>query len=265
MYTNICLRPFARSGGNGTGSFVWTFRLRDGTIEIRLIVERCEVLRSICEYRVIALAVGVIAALAGNAFSATFLSSTPIVIPGPGSSTGTSILVSGQGTSIVSIAVEIEGFTETHPDDVGLVLVGPTGAALALLGDGGGNTSVTNLNVTFSDTAASLVPQNTPLVAGSFKPSQYASLGSFPSPGPGVAYSSPAVFGTSTFTTTFQGKNPNGSWSLYTIDPVSGDTGEISLGWNVQITAVPEPASLSLIAVAGTGLACGRRRRVLRD
>ena len=216
--------------------------------------------RSIYSYRALSVAVGLIAALAGNAFSATFTNSTPIVLPAPGSSNGTSIPVSGIGNSITSLSVEIEGFTETHPDNVGLVVVGPTGAALAIQGDCGGIAEATNLNLTFSDAGAGLLPQNPPMTSGTFKPTQYASIGSFPSPGPGLAYNSPAIFGTSSLTATFQGSNPNGTWSLYAIDPVSGDSGEISNGWNLQVEAVPEPASLSIIAAAGVYLACRRRR-----
>jgi hypothetical protein len=221
--------------------------------------------RSIYSYRVLSVAVGVIAALAGNVFSATFENSTPIVLPGPGSSNGTSISVSGIGNSISSVSgqsvsVEIEGFSSTDPSDVGLVLVGPTGAALAVLGGGGNSEGVEGLNILFTDTAASLIPQG-PFSSGSYKPTQYGSLGSFPSPGPGLAYNSPSTFGASTFAGTFVGTNPNGTWSLYAIDPISGDSGEISDGWNLQINAVPEPASLSLIAVGAIALLARRCRR----
>jgi hypothetical protein len=134
-----------------------------------------------------------------------------------------------------------------------------------LEGDCGGSTAASNLNITFSDSAASLLPFGSAFPSGTFKPAQYASIGSFPSPGPGLAYSSPAPFGTDTLSQTFMDTNPNGNWSLYSIDPVSGDSGEISNGWSLQIVAVPEPASLALIAVGGACLACRRGRRVLRD
>lgn len=221
--------------------------------------------QSICTYRVLSIAVAVIGVLAGNAFSATFTNASPIVIPGPGSSNGSSISVSGLGNSITSLVVGIDGFSHSDPHDVGLVLVGPTGAVLAIQGAAGGSTGVTALNLTFSDSAASQLPQNTVLTAGTYKPTQYASIGSFPSPGPGLAYKSPAPFGTSTLFQTFAPTNPNGTWSLYAMDPVSDDVGQISGGWNLQITATPEPASLSLIAIAGVHLACGRRRCVVRD
>jgi hypothetical protein len=216
--------------------------------------------RSIYSNRVLLWGVGVIAALTGRATAAMFSNSASIVIPGPGSSSGSSISVSGLGNSITSVSVEIESFTDADPNSVGLVVVGPTGAALALLGACGGSQGISPINVAFSDTASSIPLNN--LVSGTFKPTQYASLGSFPSPGPGLAYNSPATFGSSTLASTFDGSNPNGTWSLYAIDSVSGSTGEISNGWNLQVNAVPEPASFSLIAVAGALLACRRRRHV---
>jgi type 1 fimbria pilin len=221
--------------------------------------------RSIYSYRVLSVAVSVIAALTGKAFSATFTNSSSIELPGPGSSNGTSISVSGLGNSIANesgqtVSVELKDFSSTDLSDVGLVLVGPTGAALALLGGGGGSQDATDLTIAFNDTAASLVPQNAALPSGTYKPTQYGSIGSFPSPGPGLAYNSPSTFGVSTFLDTFVGTNPNGTWSLYAIDPVSGDSGEISEGWTLQINAVPEPASLSLVAVSAIALLARRRR-----
>lgn len=142
------------------------------------------------------------------------------------------------------MSVEIEGFSDTDPRDVGLVVVGPTGAALAIQGACGGSTNVLGLNLVFSDAAASQIPQNT-LFTGTYKPTQYASIGSFPSPGPGLTYHSPAPFGTATLATTFDGSNPNGTWSFYAIDPVSGDSGEISNGWILQVHAVPVPGDFN--------------------
>ena len=86
---------------------------------------------------VLGVAVGIIAALAGEAFSAEFSNHTPILIPGSGSANGSAsvypsvISVSGLADSInfvSSVSVEIVGFSDTDPSDVRLTLVGPTGA-----------------------------------------------------------------------------------------------------------------------------------------
>jgi hypothetical protein len=121
-----------------------------------------------------------------------------------------------------------------------LVLVGPSGAALVLVGGCGGSWSASFLNLRFLDAAVSL-PPGSPLITGSFKPIQCARLGSFPAPGPGLAYLSPAPVGTWTLTTQFVGTKPNGLWSLYAFDPVSGDSGQIAGGWSLEIDATPRP------------------------
>jgi large repetitive protein len=217
--------------------------------------------RSIYSYRVLSVAVIVIAALAGDAFATTtFVNTTSIAIPAPGISNGTSISVIGIGNSITSVSVDLKFFSDTDVGDLGLVLVGPTGAALSLMGNCGGSGEVSDLELTISDAATSLFPQDTTFASGSYKPTQYGSIGSFPSPGPGLAYNSSPTFGASSLSATFQDTNPNGNWSLYAIDPVSGDSGEISQGWDLQINAVPEPASLSLITVGAIALLSRRSR-----
>jgi hypothetical protein len=222
--------------------------------------------RSIYAYRALCVAVGVFAAFSGKAYSASFTNPAAFAIPGPGSSNGSAIAVSGLGNSITSVSVELIGFSATNPSDVGLVLVGPTGAALVLQGAAGGSVGVTAFNLTYSDGATSI--PNGPFTSGTFAPTQYASIGSFPSPGPGLAYDSPALFGTRTLTAEFAGTNPNGTWSLYAIDPVAGDSGGISHGWNLQVVAVgpisppaPEPSSLILASLGIAGMAGYRLRR----
>jgi hypothetical protein len=216
--------------------------------------------RSIKPSRVLSIAIGMIAAFAGSACAAIFSNSASITLPAPGTSSGSSIAVSGVGNSLTAVSVQILNFSATNPSDVGLVLVDPAGAAMALMGDAGGTSAIQNFNVTFSDSGGSLVPAGGGIVSGTFKPTQYAPIGSFPSPGPGNAYVSPAVFGTTTLLSAFGGINPNGTWSLYAIDTASGNSGQIAGGWDLQVQSVPEPASLSIIAVAGACLAARPRR-----
>jgi subtilisin-like proprotein convertase family protein len=56
----------------------------------------------------------------------------------------------------------------------------------------------------------------------------------------------------------FAGVDPNGSWTLFVADVDSGAQGSL-LGWGLDITAVPEPASATLL-VTGIGLLLIRRR-----
>ena len=47
----------------------------------------------------------------------------------------------------------------------------------------------------------------------------------------------------------FNGMDPNGLWTLYLADVSPGGEGTL-VGWGLQITAVPEPASLTLLGCA---------------
>lgn len=56
----------------------------------------------------------------------------------------------------------------------------------------------------------------------------------------------------------FDGLSKGGEWMLHVSDNATGDTGQV-LGWSLHITNVPEPSSLSLLALSG--LMFFRRRR----
>jgi len=59
----------------------------------------------------------------------------------------------------------------------------------------------------------------------------------------GTTYS--VDFGTSGFNSTFNGQNPNDTWTLFFADSVPGDTTTLN-GWSLDITAVPEPINAAL-------------------
>ncbi|HWA98361.1 MAG TPA: PEP-CTERM sorting domain-containing protein [Pirellulales bacterium] len=227
-----------------------------------------------CVCRISLLAVGLWVALAGKGYSATIDGSTIAVsgLPNP---------ISGNDY----ITVTLHGFSATNTSDVDVVVVGPTGAALVLLGGVGSTSPVGPFNITFDDTATSGV---TPDLSspGSFKPTQIGPIGSFPAPGPGLAYESPAPFGTSLLGNlnaagVFTGLDLNGTWSLYAMDTVSGDRTEIANGWSLNITlpgmpgnvstftnrtaivvpTVPEPGTLFLAAFGLASLAASDRKR----
>lgn len=137
-----------------------------------------------------------------------------------------------------SVKVTLNGFSHTFPDDVGILLVGPTGAALLLQSGVAQGQDANNITYTFSDSGATQLPDDTAITAGTFKPTAHYTGDSFPAPGPGTTYGNPgpAGGGTATFASVFGGTNPNGNWNLFVRDFVPGDSGSISGGWSLEIT-----------------------------
>ncbi|HEY0547214.1 MAG TPA: VCBS repeat-containing protein [Pyrinomonadaceae bacterium] len=142
-----------------------------------------------------------------------------------------------------SVKVTFNGFTHSFPDDVGIVLVGPTGAALLIQDAAGDDPDMDGVTYTLSDNGADFLPDDLAWGPGTYKPSAYFSTDIFPAPGPGAAYDVPGPTdgSTATFASTFGGTNPNGVWSLYVADFADEDSGLISGGWNLEINTGPPP------------------------
>ncbi len=159
---------------------------------------------------------------------------TPPTIASPYPSTNQ---VTGLAGSIVTkVTVELSGFAHQFPSDVDIILVGPQGQNAVLMGNTGSETKspVTNLDLILDDAAASNLPLDTPLVSGTFKPTQRNPFAfDFPAPAPPNS----ALMGT--FLSNFIGTAPDGTWSLYVVDDTSPDSGVITGGWSLTITTTP--------------------------
>ena len=196
----------------------------------------------------------------------------PPEIPGTADRYPSKIDVAGQG-AVTSVTVTITSYFHTFPDDVDILLVGPTGATCLLMTDCGGDNAVNNINLTFDDSAPSQLPDNpeVAIVTGPYRPTQGTSATGL-CPGDGIDNCVPANFPTNgvpgpqppsgpygTALSVFNGTNPNGTWKLYVIDDSTGDSGDIFNGWTLNITAPPVcpgsifPGSQSYSAAAGMG------------
>lgn len=186
-----------------------------------------------------------------------FSNTTPITIPGgaPETSSGpaapypSNITVSGVSGTVTKATVTLTNLNHGYPNDIDILLVGPTGASVILMSDTGGNLDLVNVNLTFDDAAAASLPDEGQIVSGTYKPTNIGTGDTFAAPAPAAPYG--------TTLSVFNGTNPNGTWSLYVMDDLGGDSGSIAGGWTLTLQS-PTAASVSIsgrvMTVNGRGL-----------
>jgi subtilisin-like proprotein convertase family protein len=165
----------------------------------------------------------------------TFSNPAPILIPatgtsGPAAPYPSTINVAGVVGPVSKVTVTLKNMNHTFPDDVDVLLVGPGGQKLLLMSDAGGSADLVNNTYTFDDTAAGTLADGALNASGTYKPSNFGTGDTFPAPAPVGPYTDPQLL------SVFNGVNPNGTWSLYVVDDVGGDVGNINLGWELNIT-----------------------------
>jgi subtilisin-like proprotein convertase family protein len=167
--------------------------------------------------------------------TATFTNPEAITIPDSGTATPypSTIAVAGLTGSISNVTVTIRGLTHTFLRDLQILLVGPAGQNVYLMGDvGNSNPGVVNATYTFSDSAASFINPFVIPPSGTYKPSNDGSLENLPAPAP----QQPPAYGTTL--SVFNGTNPNGTWQLYVFDDAGSDQGVINNGWQINISTL---------------------------
>ena len=212
-------------------------------------------------------------------------------IPGTGTGSGTAphspagvypqaLTVSGLTGMIATMRVTLYGVSHTFPDDMEVLLEGPTGATFVLMADAGGGTDIVDATITFDDASTTILPGATVIASGSYEPANYTTpISDFPIPAPVGPYMEPGTtltsFGAPTMADVFGGTDPNGAWNLYIRDDAAGDAGGIE-GWGIQF-AGPTAGEVSIsgrainengrgianqtVSVTGGGLASPRTTR----
>jgi len=162
--------------------------------------------------------------------NATGANSFNIIVPDSGVANPypSQIQVSGLTGLITGVSVSLENFSHNFPDDVDILLVSPSGRKIVLMSDAGGNTPVSNKTITFTDSAANSLPDETALTTGIFRPANYGDADTFPSPAPQGSTDGNSL-------SAFTGSNPNGTWSLYVVDDQGNNAGQIASGWSLDI------------------------------
>ena len=165
----------------------------------------------------------------------TYCNTGPITVPDSGPTTPypSHITISGITDTPSAVSATLTGLSHSAPIDLDVLLAGPDPTDnVILLSDAGGQDAVSEVDLTFADSAAG--PVSGGVTSGTFRPTNDDTDGadSFPAPAP-----SPS--GATTMATFLTG-SINGQWSLYVVDDATGDSGSISGGW--CITAhVPAP------------------------
>lgn len=158
--------------------------------------------------------------------------------------------VSGMTGNVTKVTVTLTNITHTTPNDIDIMLQAPSGERATIMSDtGGGVTAINNVTITLDDAAANSIP--TPIVAGTYKPTDVDIVADNPWPA-----GAPAESGTSALTT-FNGVAANGTWKLWICDDTSGDTGSIG-GWSITVTsAAGASATTTTVASSGSPTAFG--------
>ena len=193
----------------------------------------------------------------------TFLNSETITVPNgaPGTTQGpagpypTTIEVSGLPNGVITdVDLLLLDVTHKVPEDIDILLSSSDGRHVMPISDVGRIISVTNVDLTLDDEAASSLPQSE-LTSGAFRPTDINSAGQ---PADTFAAPAPAPDG-SVALSTFDGANPNGTWRLFVTDNANGDVGDLG-GWALRITAEVDLATVDEQVPTGKDTKKGKRK-----
>lgn len=130
--------------------------------------------------------------------------------------------------TIEKLTVTIHGFSHTYPDDVWILLTNSAyaNAKFVLMGGCGGGTDVNGVDLTFDIDAATDLPDASTLVSGTYRPTTFGTIPTFPAPAPAGPYSP-----LSDVQTVFS----QNQWRLFVYDAASPDSGTID-SWSLKFT-----------------------------
>lgn len=176
--------------------------------------------------------------------TSAWVNTNTITIPdyGVGTPYPSSINVTGLVGRVSKATVTLNGVRHGFPHDINVLLVSPSGTNVLTMSHTGGGHSVTNITLTFDDTAAGSLANYGPISSGVFKPTSYEG----PVHLPGTAPSSSYRFALSDLSWT----EPNGAWLLYVYDDSIGDAGSIARGWSLNLTTVVTVGPVVNLAVS---------------
>jgi len=215
--------------------------------------------RSAKVFTVAAVSVGLMWAMLLPASAVVFSNPAQIILPAPAVGVPpptpaalypSNIVVSGLTGNIIDVNVTLHGVDCSartvdfaYPEDMDILVVGPTGANALIMSDAGGDNEqvpplqFSDITLTFDDQAANQLPADTQLTSGTFRPVDDDDDVDPRDPAGPDAFAPPAPAPSgNTMLSVFNGTNPNGTWSLYVVDDFPGpDNCVIRRGWSIDI------------------------------
>ncbi len=169
---------------------------------------------------------------------------------GPANPYPSDIAVSDVNGDVSAVTVTVSNLIHSYPHDIGMLLVGPTGASCVLMSAVADYSTITSpITVTFDQTA-SLLPDQGDIVSASYRPADYfaGDYGTIET----FSNSLVPVGPYNTNLTVFSSLPANGTWSLYIEDDAEGDAGAISNGWGLAFTVITPVNQVADLAVSIT-------------
>jgi uncharacterized repeat protein (TIGR01451 family) len=156
---------------------------------------------------------------------------------GPANPYPSAMVVSNINGDVSAVTVTVSNLIHSFPNDIGMLLVGPSGASCVLMSAAANESTITTpITVTFDQNAALVVPPYGEIVSGSYQPADYYAS----QHGTTETFSkSPVPVGPyNTNLAVFAGTSANGTWSLYIEDDTDGDAGTNLNGWGLAFTTI---------------------------
>lgn len=129
------------------------------------------------------------------------------------------ITVKNQPGRITDVDLALVGLSHGFLGDVDAVLVNPAGKTVVLASDACLSGPPDSTTLRFDDSATKALPQNDSCPSGSYRPADYGTPESLPSPAPAGPYG--------TTLSALKGTSANGTWKLYVADDDPGASGYI--------------------------------------
>lgn len=166
----------------------------------------------------------------GNIYT-TFSNADSITIPEIGSASPYPSIISVQafGGRIADVNVRLENVTHAYPDDLDILLVGPStlDRPVILMSDACGPADIFDFDFIFDDEATDSMTDEDICLPNAYRPTNVASGDAWASPAPEEPYQSTL--------SEFDGSNPIGNWRLFVTDDGTGDAGSIPQGWSISV------------------------------